>query len=157
MPMPKSVIRNNKDGFVFTDNVDRVNYTIEELMRGAYRDMAKRLNYKFRQNWYKSHRKLSGRVQKASSFSYWARKREKDLLIGQNPAAKAGKRIPGFYFAFQETGTSNQKEERIMWHTVNEEIDNLYAIGAKYLSALDDEARAERLIADKVVDEVIDE
>ena len=41
MPMPKSVVKIKKDGIEFTSNVDRVQYTIEELTRAALRDAAK--------------------------------------------------------------------------------------------------------------------
>ena len=43
MPLPKSVVKINKDGVTYTSSVDRTQYTLLELTRAALRDISKLL------------------------------------------------------------------------------------------------------------------
>lgn len=82
MPMPKSVTKVSRDGEVtFTSNVDRVQYSINELSRRALFDIAKYL----RREMIIELRKLPGMKRNKriySSAQYWVRRKETDLQIG---------------------------------------------------------------------------
>src|SRR5690625_755680 len=81
MAVPKSVTKITKDGVEFTDNVDRVNYTIKELSRAALRDTAKFVRRKMNDEV----RKLRGMRRSRRPYrsnQYWVRRRETDLQIG---------------------------------------------------------------------------
>lgn len=137
MPLPKSVTKINKDGVQFVSNVDRAQYTINELSRAALKDVAKLIRKRMIQKL----KKLPGlrrgkRVY--SSTQYWVRKRETDLQIGFKHDT--------WYGVEQELGTSQQPKRGILRDTVYENIDQIQIIQGKYLSAIEDENRARGLI-----------
>lgn len=79
--MPKSVTKITKEGVEFSDSVDRVRYTIEELSRAALRDTAKFVRRKMNDEV----RKLPGMRRSRRPYrsnQYWVRRRETDLQIG---------------------------------------------------------------------------
>jgi hypothetical protein len=81
--MPRSVTRIRRDGVEFISNVDRVQYTIEELVRAALRDTAKFI----RKRMIEQLKKLPGMKRNRrlyKSTQYWVRRREGDLQIGLN-------------------------------------------------------------------------
>ena len=129
MSVPKSVTRVSRDGsFKFTSNVDAVEYTMQELIRGALRDCGKFLAKDFRLSFYGSHSKKSGRVGKGTG--YWVRRRECDMQLG------IGRKGTGFYGGFQETGTAKSPEERLLRTAVEKNIAEIQQIQGKYLSEL---------------------
>ena len=132
MPMPKSVVKFKKSGVEFTSNVDRVNYTIQELIRSALKDVGKYIARETR----KKIRRRTGRV--AKNIQYWVRKKETDLQVGFKPR--------GFYGGFQELGTKKQSKIGALYNSVAESIPMIVKIESQYLSALEDEARALSLI-----------
>lgn len=138
MGLPRSVTKVNKAGGVtFTSNVDRINYTINELCRAALRDVAKVLRKKM----ILKLKKLSGmknnkRIYKTTQ--YWVRKIDADLQIGMKHDT--------WYGAQQELGTRNQPKRGIVRDTVFENIQEIRNIQAQYLSAIDDEQAALRLL-----------
>lgn len=133
MPIPKSVTKVNKDGSVtFTDNVDAANYLIEELTRAALRDVGKFVCKLTR----KAIRRRTGRV--ARNTQYWVRKKECDLLVGFKPG--------GWYGGYQELGTEKQPKIGALYNTVSDNISQIREIEAQYLSAIEDQVTAERLI-----------
>lgn len=133
MPIPKSVTKVNKDGSVtFTDNVDAANYLIEELTRAALRDVGKFVCKLTR----KAIRRRTGRV--ARNTQYWVRKKECDLLVGFKPG--------GWYGGYQELGTEKQPKIGALYNTVSDNISQIREIEAQYLSAIEDQITAERLI-----------
>lgn len=137
MPMPKSVTKIKKDGVEFISNVDRVQYTIEELSRAALRDVAKYV----RKEMIKELKKLPGmRKSKRiyNSAQYWVRKRETDLQIGF--------RHDTWYGAWQELGDRNQPARNILRNAVYPNIDQIRVIEGQYLSAIEDENKALGLI-----------
>lgn len=136
MPVPKSVTKIKKGNLEFISNVDRVNYTIQELTRAALRDVGKFICNKFRANYYSVFKRRKGRVGKFTQ--YWVRKKEGDLQIGIKPNA--------FYGGFQELGSSKTTKLGLLENTVNENIAQIVEIESKYLSALEDEAEALSLI-----------
>lgn len=138
MPMPKSVTKyTNKNGVTFTSSVDRANYTIEELSRAALKDVAKVV----RRLMIDKLKKLPGMKKNRriySSSQYWVRKRETDLQIGFKHDT--------WYGVLQELGSKNQPKRSILRDTVYENIDLIQKIEAQYLSAVEDELRAQALI-----------
>lgn len=75
---------------------------------------------------------------KTSAFTYWARKRETDLIVGIKHWA--------WYGVDQELGTSKQPKHGILRNTVYNNIDEIEKIEAQYLSAIEDERKARELI-----------
>lgn len=135
MSLPKSVVKIKKDGVEFTSNVDRVSYTIRELTRAALRDVGKLVCKRTRQQI----KRRTGRLSK--NIQYWVRKKEGDLLVGFKPG--------GFYGGFQELGTEKQPKVGALSNTVKENINTIRDIEGKYLSAIEDEQKALRLIEEE--------
>lgn len=128
--MPKTITKVSKDGVTFKSDVDAVNYTIKELTRAALRDTAKLVRKRMIQKLKMlPGMKRSKRVYKG--VQYWNRKWESDLLIGFSHDA--------WYSARSELGTHNQPARGILRSTVFENINEIQAIQAKYLSGLSDE------------------
>ena len=136
MPIPKSIVKFKKGNVEYVSNVDRVQYTIEELSRAALRDVGKYICNRFRDNYYGIFKRKKGKVGRYTQ--YWVRKKECDLQIGIKPFA--------FYGAFQEFGSSKTPKLGLLRQTVNENIAKIVEIESKYLSALEDEAKALSLI-----------
>lgn len=127
MAMPKSVTRVSKDGITFVSSVDKAQYTIQELTRGALRDCAKLI----RKRMVDKLRLLPGmrrnrRVYR--STQYWVRRWESDLQIGF--------KHDSWYGARSELGTHGQPARGILRDTVYENIDTMRKIQAQYLSAI---------------------
>lgn len=135
MSIPKSVVKIKKDGVEFVSNVDRVNYTIRELTRAALRDVGKLVCKRTRQKI----KRRTGRLSK--NIQYWVRKKEGDLLVGFKPG--------GFYGGFQELGTEKQPKVGALSNAVKENINTIRDIEGKYLSAIEDEQKALRLIEEE--------
>jgi hypothetical protein len=138
MGLPRSVTRVDRAGGVtFTSNVDRIEYTIKELCRAAMRDSAKMLRKKM----ILKLKKLPGMKNNRRIYSttqYWVRRIEADLQIGMKHDT--------WYGAKQELGTSKQPKRSIIRDTVFENIAEIRNIQAQYLSAIEDEQTALRLI-----------
>lgn len=140
MPMPKSVTKVKKDGIEFISNVDRANYTIQELSRAALRDVAKLV----RKRMIEKLKKLPGMKRSRrlyKSTQYWVRKRDCDLQIGFKHGT--------WYGVHQELGDRNQPARHILRGTVMENIDEIRKIEGQYLSAIEDENKALALIDEK--------
>lgn len=139
MPMPKSVIKVKKDGIQYISNVDRIQYTIEELTRGALRDIGKFLRILMMRKGRKLRGLRSFKIKRIpNAFQYWVRKRETNLWIG----IKANT----WYGVDQELGTNRQPKRGIVKNTTMENLRTIKEIEAKYLSAIDDELKAKALI-----------
>lgn len=140
MSVPKSVVKLNKNGVQYISSVDRVQYTITELTRAALRDVGK---FVCRQCNYQAQElpgmKRSKRVRgSTSAFQYWARKMECDLIVGIKHNT--------WYGVNQELGTKGMPKKGILRGTVERNIATIVEIESKYLSALEDEAKALKLI-----------
>lgn len=137
MALPKSVTKITREGVVFTDNVDRVNYTIEELSRAALRDTAKFVRRKMNDEV----RKLRGMRRSRRPYrsnQYWVRRRETDLQIGFKHST--------WYGVEQELGTNGQPARNILRNSVYNNINQIRVIQGQYLSAIESENRALGLI-----------
>ena len=111
MPMPKSVTKIKKDGIEFISNVDRVQYTIQELSRAALKDVAKLLRKRMVQE-LKTLPGMRRSKRIYNSTQYWVRKRDCDLQIGFKHDT--------WYGVLQELGTKNQPARHILRGTVFE-------------------------------------
>lgn len=147
MPIPKSVIKLNKNGVQYISSVDKVQYTIKELTRAALRDVGNFIVRKCNMEAQKLHgmRKSKRVFGKTSIFEKWVRTRECDLQIGVGNSKK-GTTGDTWYGIKQELGTSNVPRLGIMKNTVEANIAEIVKIESQYLSALEDEARALELI-----------
>lgn len=137
MPMPKSVTKVTKDGVTFISNVDRAQYTIQELSRAALRDTAKFV----RRQMLNEIRDLPGMRRSKrpySSTQYWVRRWETDLQIGY--------KHDSWYGARQELGEHGQPARNTLRNAVYNNIDQIRIIQGQYLSAIEDENRAKGLI-----------
>jgi len=145
MAIPRSVTRVDRAGGVtFTSSVDRVQYTINELSRVALRDTAKMLRKKMIIKLKElPGMKRSKRIYRITQV--WVRKKEADLQIGFGNSKK-GLTGETWYGILQELGTKNQPKRGILRDTVFENIGEIRNIQAQYISAIDDEQRALRLI-----------
>lgn len=169
---PKSVVKYNyskksKSGEVklkFVSNVDRVNYTLKELIHAANRDvgvfLAKQANANasrtFRGFQLSKSKRLGQNLQKnkllSPAFQYWARQQETDLQVGVGKNDSTG---DTWYGVQQELGSATMPKYGILRNTVNANIGKIRDIQAKYLSGIEDEIKAEQLVleADKTENE----
>lgn len=143
MSVPKSVVRFKKNGIEYTSNVDRVNYTIVELSRAAMRDVGKFLartanSEAMKLPGLKKSRRVRG---KTSTFRYdvpWAKKGLPHLDVGVTHNT--------WYGVEQELGSSKMPKHGILRNAAQSNIAKIVEIESKYLSALEDEARALSMI-----------
>ena len=142
MAIPKSVTKISKDGNVtYTQSVDRVNYTIRELIRAALRDVGKFVCKQFRIAYYQKFKRHSGRVGRFTQ--YWVKYKQKDIEL------QVGIKPNGFYGGFQELGSSKTPKHALLTNAVQDNIQKIIEIESQYLSALEDEARALSLISEE--------
>ena len=143
MSVPKSVVRFRKNGVEYTSSVDRASYTIVELSRAAMRDVGKFMARKANEAGMKlpglkKSRRVRGRT---STFLYnvpWAKK--------GLPHVEVGVTHDTWYGVDQELGNSSQPKRGILRNTAHSNIAKIIEIESKYLSALEDEAKALSLI-----------
>lgn len=144
MSVPKSVMKINKGGITYISSVDRVQYTMNELSRAAMRDVGKYI------------RKLVIAKQKGlpglkkgkrpyTATQFWVRPKEADLQIGFGNSKK-GTTGDTWYAIQQELGQKNQPARHFLRETVYDNIPKIIEIESKYISSLEDEARALALI-----------
>ena len=141
MPIPKSVTKVSRDGNVtYTSNVDRVKYTIQELTRGALRDVGKYLAKQYKLNYVKNTKnKITGLGRK--QVKYWARRIECDLQIGLGyiKGHRNYSKTKGSWAEDMEIGSSQRPKKSILRNTVFDNIDKIVEIESKYLSELSKE------------------
>lgn len=143
MSVPKSVVKINKNGVHYTSSVDRASYTILELTRAALRDVGRFLartanSAAMKLPGLKKSRRVRGRT---STFLYsvpWAKSGLPHLEVGVTHGTWYGEQ--------QELGTSGQPKRGILRNSVYDNIPKIIEIESQYLSALEDESRALRLI-----------
>jgi len=134
MPIPKSVTKTTKEGVQFTSSVERVEYTIHELTRAALRDSGKYIAKLARAKI----KKRTGRLTKNLQYFVKSKTPQPELQIGFKPG--------GFYGIFQELGSEKEPKIGAIRNTTYENINTVIEIQSKYLSALEDEAKALSLI-----------
>lgn len=142
MSVPKSVTKVTRNGVEFTSSVDRVNYTMKELCRAALRDVGKFVCKRFRQSYYATFRRKSGRVGRYAQ--YWVKYKREDV-----PSLQVGIKPNAFYGGFQEVGSSKQPKQGLLSKAVKDNIAEIIKIESQYLSALEEEARALSMISEQ--------
>lgn len=158
MAMPKSVVKtqkNRKTGqieYTFVDNVDRVNYTLKELCKAALRDSGKLLTKRVKE----ATPVKTGTLKKA-----WDKKVVKDkstgeymLIVGTRKKKAATDKKPyaphahlvlfGHKTVNGKTIPGNNFFEKI----THQSIEDMRSIQSQYLSAIEDEFKAQEIIAD---------
>lgn len=146
MSVPKSVVRFRRNGIEYTSSVDRAAYTLLELTRAALRDVGKYLartanSTAMKLPGLKKSRRVRGRT---STFLYnvpWAKTGLPHLEVGVTHDT--------WYGVEQELGSSEQPKRQILRTSVQENIAQIVEIESRYLSALEDETKALRLISEE--------
>ena len=146
MATPKSVVRFSKNGITYTSKVDFACYSIVELTRAAMRDVGKFCTRTMNsQAMGLKGLSRSRRVRGYSSaFRYkvpWASSGLPHLEVGVTHGTWYGEQ--------QELGSSGQPKRSIVRNSVHDNIPTIIAIEAQYLSALESEASALRLISEQ--------
>lgn len=143
MSAPKSVVKVKKDGVEYTSNVDACEYYLFELSRAALRDVGKFVKAQFREKYYQHFDRETGNAGHATSYT---------VLSGKNtkyPRVEIGlkkSQIKGVYAYEQEFGTKNVPKLGLLTESVEGNIAQIVEIESKYLSGLEDEARALAMI-----------
>ena len=139
MPVPKSVIKVNKQGVQYISNVDATKYTMRELERGALKDVAKYLRKII-----KSVVPFKNGVLK-SNIATWVKKYTKDgeivLQVGvynRIQSKKKGK-IPVYHDHLLEFGTVKMQPHPYLTPSVMNNIDTIRNIESQYLAYLNNE------------------
>lgn len=143
MSTPKTVTKVLPNGVEYTSNVDKAEYTIKELCRGALRDVAKFVMKEFKASYYGYYQKHTGKGGKVPKAKVWSS--ESTQYPRVQIGLKKGK-VDGFYGLFQELGASNVKKQGFLTHAVEDNVATIIEIESKYLSALEDEAKALKMI-----------
>lgn len=146
MSVPKSVVRFRKNGVEYISSVDRASYLLVELVRAALRDSGKFIvrtanSAAMKLPGLKKSRRVRG---KSSTFLYnvpWAQAGLPHLEVGVTDET--------WYGVQQELGTSKQPKRQILRKSAQNNIAQIVEIQSKYLSALEAEAEALRLISEK--------
>lgn len=146
MPVPQTY-KVKKGEITYESNVDRANYFIFELTRGALRDISKFLRKEYRARYYQQFKKRSGQGPKAITGKVFSSKNTvyPRLEIGI-PHSHPGKEVKGFYTYFHELGTAKEPKRGVLRDVTYENIDQIREIEAHYLSAIEDEQEALALI-----------
>lgn len=134
MAVPRAT-KFTRNGVEYLYNVDRANYYISELTRAALKDVGKYVCRETRKKIHNRTRRLARNTQ------YWVRKKETDLIVGFKTA--------GWYGGYQELGTEKTPKVGALRDTVADNIDEIRKIEAQYLSAIEDEIRAQSLISEE--------
>jgi hypothetical protein len=147
MSVPKSVIRFKKGNVEYISRVDFACYTIVELTRAAMRDVGKFLvrtanTAAMKLPGLKKSRRVRG---KTSTFRYTVPWAESGL-----PHLEVGVTHDTWYGVEQELGSSKQPKRQILRNSAQQNLAQIVEIESQYLSALEDEAKALRLISEEV-------
>lgn len=143
MSVPKSVVKVKKEGVEYTSNVDACEYYIYELNRAALRDVAKFVKKRFRESFYTYFDKKTGNAGRATSSVVLS---NRDTKYPRVEIGLKKSQLKGVYGYEQEFGTSTVPRLGLMQGAVEENIPTIIEIESKYLSALEDEAKALALI-----------
>ena len=140
-----SKMKFTRDGVTYESSIDRANYYIRELTRAALRDVGR---YVVRICTRKV-RTLKGLrrtkyVQKR--YQFWVRKTEGDLQVGIHNVKKDKNPGATWYGIDQELGLNGQRKRGILRGAVYDNIQTIREIEAHYLSAIEDELKAQQLI-----------
>lgn len=136
MSVPKSIVKMKKGEVTYTSSVDYAQYCIQELVRGALRDVGKVMRSKYRTYFYQATKRHSGLA--GAALQYWVRKQEGDLQLGLWKTTRPAK---GFWGGFYEIGSDSPRVPKlnIMYNMVESEVQTIIDIESKYLTALNND------------------
>lgn len=138
MAMPRTV-RVTRNGVEWISNIDRTQYTLKQLEMAGLREVGKIIRKLVLQQAKKQvGMKRSKRIMR--SFQYWARKRERDLVVGIKHNT--------WYGAEQELGTRGQRKKAILMDAVLNNVDDIRRVMGIYIASVEDMNKAEGLIQD---------
>jgi len=156
LSIPKSVIKTKKGKngqieYSFTNNVDRVNYTLQELCKAALRDsgslLLKRLKAVAPVRTGKLQKGLDKKVVKDKSTGAYV------LKVGTRKKSAATEKKPYVPYIHLVLFGHTTKDGRhapgnnFLERTTKESIDDIRKVQAQYLSAIEDEQTALDLIS----------
>jgi hypothetical protein len=144
MPVPKSVmkikVKQGQSTLEFTSSVDRVNYTLKELIRRANMDVGRFLISEIRRKVRAINRYTKKGQNIPKRYQYWARKKEGDLIIGVEKTSEGA--VSAWWADQAEVGSDGQPKRAFIQETVRDNIDRIREIQSQYLSAINNEAEA---------------
>ena len=146
MSTPKSVIKFKGTNVEYTSNVDFACYSLVELTRAAMRDVGKFIartanSHASKFPGLKKSRRVRG---KTSTFLYNVPFAKTGL-----PHLEVGVTHGTWYGVEQEMGSSKMPKHGILRKSAQENIAKIVEIESRYLSALEDDARAMSLISEE--------
>lgn len=151
MPVPKSVVKFNRNGVEYVSSVDRVNYTINELTRRALMDVGRFVLREVAKK-VRGINKFTRKSRYAPKrYQMWVLKKENELVLGVENTKKGAK--TAWWADQSELGTNGQPKRGILYETVRDNIDKIREIEGQYLSAIEDENKAFALINENDVQE----
>lgn len=140
-----SKMKFTRDGVTYESGIDRANYYIRELTRVALRDVGR---YVVR-ICTREVRKLRG-LRKTKyvqrRYQFWVRKMEGDLQVGIHNVLKNKNPGETWFGIGQELGLNGQPKRGILRGAVYDNIQTIREIEAHYISAIEDELEAQRMI-----------
>lgn len=147
MSAPKSVVKIRSGNVEYTSRVDFACYNIYELSRAALRDVGRYLCSVIRAGL----RKLPGSRQDPEVKSYTAGHITMKVPYNPNglPHLEVGNTEKSWYTEEHEFGSSKQPRRGVFHDAAYANIAKIIEIESKYLSAMEDEAEALRLINEK--------
>lgn len=146
MSAPKSVVKLKKGNVEYTSNVEAAEYYLFELTRAALRDVGKFVKAKFKESFYEHFDRQTGNAGKATSYVVLS---NKDTKYPRVEIGLKKSQLKGVYGYEQEFGTSSIPRLGLMRNAVEGNIQQIVEIESKYLSGLEDEARALSLISEE--------
>ena len=149
MSVPKSVMKMKKtkgsDGYelTFESSVDRVNYTLKELITRANKDVGRFLVAEIRNKVRGINPFLRKARRAPERYQYWVLPKENVLVVGVENTKKGADTA---WWADQaEVGSNGQPKRSIITETVRENVDKIREIQSQYLSAINNEEEAVKL------------
>lgn len=140
MALPKAVTFKRVSGkstVQYTSSIDRTKYLLVELERAALRDIGKFLRNKILDEVRKMPGMRRGK-RPLRAFQFWVRRRSGNLWVGVKHNT--------WYGVAQELGNFGQPKRRIITNTTMQNVDEVRMIAAQYLSSIEDEIEAAKLI-----------
>lgn len=150
MSAPKSVVKIKNGNVEYTSNVDAAQYYLFELSRAALRDVGKFVKAQFREKFYEHFDRDTGNAGKATSYTVLSNSKTKypRVEIGLKKS-----QLKGVYAYEQEFGTSKIPRLGLLRESVEGNIPKIVEIESKYLSGLEDEAKALAMIDESEYDD----
>lgn len=149
MSVPNSVMKMKKtkgsDGYelTFVSSVDRVNYTLKELITRANKDVGRFLVAEIRNKVRGINPFLRKARRAPERYQYWVLPKENVLVVGVENTKKGADTA---WWADQaEVGSNGQPKRSIITETVRENVDKIREIQSQYLSAINNEEEAVKL------------